>query len=305
MKHNIFLIVFSIVIINPTVAQLDLGDYFNKIEKGKKEILKKEEMTSLYQNENSITQLHEFLKKENPKVKREAIRLIGQVGRKNTYPKTRQQAVNILLMTAMDKEAGVSGSIPSKLKRFKKQDFTLESRRLLGSIIRGGKASKMDQYIMLAGFIRNCSAVEQSLFQYKSHKRNYQAVKLAQVRCGDKARLNNLMKNIKKMPVDDKFVYRVMPLLIYVRQKEATDYLMDWVMSDKKGCTPAGPDVPGRIPCAYRIIEALAPVVKDFPVKVDPLTGEMDVGDYTEGLKIVRNWIRKNKNSYTLIKDVY
>lgn len=190
-----------------------------------------------------------------------------------------------------------------KLQRFNLSEFDNVAKQKLASLLQANPPHQ-DQLIKLAGFLEMQTELQNILSQETISKKNKEALKLALVRIGDEVKLQNLMKNIKKIPIGDDFIYQIVPVLIYVRQKAATDYLMEIILQDSEDCTPADAETSGTVNCAYRIIEALAPVVIDFPVEVDDF-GDIVTKDYEASLKKVRKWIRKNKASYELNKEIY
>jgi hypothetical protein len=121
---------------------------------------------------------------------------------------------------------------------------------------------------------------------------------LALARMGDEKALNYCLEKVKKAPLDNSIVGYVFPDLLYTRQKAALDYCVEWVYSDEKHCRSANPDSPEAIPCAYRIIELLAPIIVDFPVKVDPAIG-LESDNYPETLQLVRDWLKAHPD-YTI-----
>ena len=127
---------------------------------------------------------------------------------------------------------------------------------------------------------------------------------MALTRSGDEKKLENLMTKVKEMEIEDTFAEAVVPLLVYTRQRAAFDYLFDLILRNDKTCTPLGPDVPGKILCAYRVVEAVAPYVEDFPVEVG-VSGDLMTDDYRAALKEVRNWVGVQKQDYVLITDKY
>ena len=54
------------------------------------------------------------------------------------------------------------------------------------------------------------------------------------------------------------------------------------------------------MPCGYRIMEYLAPVIKDFPLKTDA-SGDVITKDYEHALMQVREWL-KNKGEHYVIE---
>ena len=116
---------------------------------------------------------------------------------------------------------------------------------------------------------------------------------LALARMGDEKALNYCLEKVKKASIDNQIVGYVLPDLLYTRQKAAVDYCVELLYSDEKQCRSANPDSPEAIPCAYRIIELLSPVIIDFPVKVNPAIG-LESDNYPETLQSVREWLKAN-----------
>ena len=210
---------------------------------------------------------------------------------------------NQLLNECLSNNALTISRNTTKLQSFPKSEFDSEARQNLTKLLLGNPPHQ-DKLIQLAGFLEIKGILMDKLGQEEITKKDKQSIKLALVRTGDEAKLKNLMKNVKKIPIGDEFVFEVLPILIYVRQKKVTDYLLEIIMSDEKKCTPADAETPGNINCAYRIIEAVAPVINDFPYEVDDF-GDLITKDYSKVLSKTRKWIGKNKTSYTLNTDIY
>ena len=111
------------------------------------------------------------------------------------------------------------------------------------------------------------------------------------------------VQKVKKAPVNSGLIANVLPDLIYTRQKEALDYCVELLFSDEKLCSSPNPDLSERIPCAYRIIEMLAPVIEGFPIKVNPSIG-LESDDYPKTLQTVREWFKKNSN-YKINRETF
>lgn len=221
-----------------------------------------------------------------------------------TYPSTYENYnIHYLLDQCTTKDASQVSKSLKKLQQYPNTAFDTKAKQKIKTILQSDPPH-MDKWILLAGYLEmeiDVMNLQKIAYENKSTK---QALKLALVRTGDEARLKNLMKNVKKIPIGDDFIYQIIPILIYVRQKAATDYLMEIILQDSEDCTPADAETSGTVNCAYRIIEALAPVVIDFPVEVDDF-GDIITKDYEASLKKVRKWIRKNKASYELNKEIY
>lgn len=126
---------------------------------------------------------------------------------------------------------------------------------------------------------------------------------LALARMGEKDQAAYCMGQIKKQPVNNQAVATLLPLAMYIRQKESIGYVVEILNQDKKQCRSLNPDNPDKIKCGYRAMELLAPVVDDFPLQLDA-TGSIDTDDYPKALETARAWLAENP-AYTLRDDIY
>lgn len=83
-------------------------------------------------------------------------------------------------------------------------------------------------------------------------------------RLGDKQALSHIMTQVRKLEINDDVVYEVFPDIIYTRQRDAIAYVVEALHSEDKNCESANPEIRENIPCAYRIMEYLAPLLKIF-----------------------------------------
>ena len=56
--------------------------------------------------------------------------------------------------------------------------------------------------------------------------------------------------------------------------------------------------------CAYRVMEYLAPIIKDFPLEVDR-DNELNIDDYEKGLLVCRSWFKQHINDYEINNSKY
>ena len=75
-------------------------------------------------------------------------------------------------------------------------------------------------------------------------------------------------------------------------------------MSDQTNCHSADNDNPTSILCGYRIMEQLAPVIKDYPLTLDA-SGDVKTNDYKKSLELIRNWLKQNKDIYIIDNSAY
>lgn len=131
-----------------------------------------------------------------------------------------------------------------------------------------------------------------------------QSINLALVRAGNPGKRENLLKNINDYPVNDDFVFTVIPLLTYTRQREIIDFLWQQVTTENMNCKPADAETKGRIDCAFRIVEFLAPIIEDFPIKFDE-EGNLLTNDYTKALAEIRRWYAVHSQDYRIITKTF
>jgi hypothetical protein len=99
--------------------------------------------------------------------------------------------------------------------------------------------------------------------------------------------------------MNDLVVHSLVPDIVYLNQREAIDYLLIKILDEEKLCSSPNPEVELSINCAYRLMEAVAPVIVDFPIELDA-SGDLLVDDYDEALSQVREWIQANYQSYQI-----
>ncbi|MEM9819456.1 MAG: hypothetical protein AAF985_00230 [Bacteroidota bacterium] len=298
----------------------NLDHYFAQLAQGKKVELSRQALANFRQNAQVILQLDDYLYVESLAIKREALRLSLKIGAKHKHALSRQQMVNQLLKKAANAETAILGPLLRGLRQFHREDFNQKAKNQLGQMIRTERPH-LSKLIKLAGFLQMKNTLQTVQIKFKKNTQLRQSVGIALTRCGDDQKRKNLMKNITKYRVNDEFVHGVLPQLVYTRQKETTDYLFGIILRDQKTCSsPAnhGHDNAnghhhdrghsdhdhGKINCAYRIMEAIAPYVKGIPLQVGS-SGDLVSTDYQQTLKTTREWIRKHQHDYQLNTDIY
>ena len=239
-------------------------------------------------------------------VRSKAYNLAKKAGLKATDINIRQNAVVTLTRGCKDKDSGISGMVSRYLTEYLQSDFNDEAKNNIGNLLEGHPAH-FDRIIKLVGFVQ-LKEKENRLFDIlytdsllsKSAK---WAVHLAIARMGNEAEVAYCVSKVSRYPLNDDVVYELLPDLIYVRQKAAIDYLVTALNEDGKNCSSPDPASDDNIICGYRIMEYLAPVVKDFPLTVGP-SGDIQNVKYPEALELARKWFEENKE-YGLITDTY
>ncbi|MDR1526052.1 MAG: hypothetical protein LBS46_00055 [Dysgonamonadaceae bacterium] len=214
-------------------------------------------------------------------------------------PEERKAAVAFLVKGLDEAKSGLRGQILAYLQDFASADFDAENRSALVNHLSKPNSPHYGDLVRLAGYLN--IGREELFRQYQTPelpvKRKWNLA-LALARMGEKKPLNYCLEKVKKASLDNNIVGYVLPDLLYTRQKAAVGYCVELLYSDEKQCRSANPDSPEAIPCAYRIIELLAPVILDFPVKVDPAIG-LESDNYPETLQLVRDWLKAHPD-YTI-----
>lgn len=225
--------------------------------------------------------------------------------------KVSDQSILQLLVNVRSPDNSTSYLALKSLEQYPPSAFDETARNTVDSLIRNFGPYYTDR-LKLAGYLQMKSELKRvksedpnSIYTDKIqlNKTLNDQYRLALVKSGDQKTLNNMVRNMKKLALNDDYVYSVVPQAVYARQKAVFDLLLQQIMVRIDYCTPADSHIKGQISCAYRIIEEIAPYIDDFPVK-STKTG-IDTDNYPKALAEVRAWIRENKNSYTLKKDVY
>ena len=188
-------------------------------------------------------------------------------------------------------------------KKFPKPAFTPPTQFQLISYLQLDPMY-MNEWILLAGFATQEENVIRQLLQGKPTKRVQQACRLALTRMGVKHYRDSFLKNIKKIPVNDEFIYNIVPLAIYTHQPVIIDYLVQILITDQGNCQAADAEIAGKISCGYRLAEELSPVILDFPVPITE-NGDWEVTDYPKALAKARSWLKKNRRKIELKTSTY
>jgi hypothetical protein len=191
------------------------------------------------------------------------------------------------------------------LTEFKKTDFTKSNKDSLHNLLKR-RSAHIDVVIKLIGFLE-MQEVSNELYGLSQdvsmgRKERWTAM-LALARMGDERAADDVINRVKRMPVTDDVVYEIFPDLVYTRSPQAIAYLVEALNSDVKNCESANGEREEKIPCAYRVMEMLAPVVEHYPLKLSE-SGDVESSDYPAALQTVRDWFKVNKQ-YKILKDKY
>jgi len=80
--------------------------------------------------------------------------------------------------------------------------------------------------------------------------------------------------------------------------------MIEVLMSDLANCESADNDNPTAILCGYRVMEQLAPAIKNYPLTLDA-SGDVKTNDYKKSLALVRKWFQENKDIYIIDNSAF
>jgi hypothetical protein len=214
----------------------------------------------------------------------------------------RQRAVTYLVQGCRDKDSGNAGLALDYLTTFHKDEFTSSSKDSIRNLVRN-KTAHFDYVLKFAGFLE-LTDLKETIRPYTKIG-NAQPVRWAALvalsRMNDAEAIGEVMRRVRKLPVNDDIVYKIFPDLVYTRHAEAIHYMVEVMQRDNKNCMTADAEREEPMPCGYRIMEQLAPVIVGYPVQLDE-SGDVKTKDYTAALQKVREWFIKHKD-YTIVRD--
>ncbi len=179
-----------------------------------------------------------------------------------------------------------------------------EAKAMILKILARPQVQGFPEYLLLAGFVSGEEALASLSPEVERTSIVNRYLGLAKIRGGNEERLTNLMKNVRQIELSDDFVYDVVPLLVYTRQREVFDYLWELIDSRNQACTTADAESTGRIDCAYRIVEYLGRAIEGFPVEVDE-DHNLVTDDYAAALAEIRRWYAANRETYVINVNTY
>ncbi len=280
----------------------ELHSYFEKIRTGTGANYPPTKQNSVQAGAQLILTLP-FLSDSNRTVRAKACELVVHLAIR-AADSIRQKGVNHLLNVCLESEAETTGVALYLLRKFTKDDFDEFSRNKIKSLF-DSKPGFVIELVRLAGFLE--------LVELKSKIRNYSlpghrhalrwAALIALARLGDEQAIADVMLRVKRIPVNDDLIYNVFPDLIFTRQCLAFDYLIEVLNSPASNCQSADIERPIPIPCGYRVMELLAPVVEDFPFQPGA-AGDLETDDYPGALEQTRHWFSTHPQ-YTIITKRY
>ena len=205
-----------------------------------------------------------------------------------------QEYLERLLVELLVARPALNYSIWKSSSKFPKSAFNAKSQQAIIKHLLS-EPQYLDKWLMLAGAVLHDPITIRQIVADRPEKTIQQAGKLALVRMGDQSQARLLLKNIKRIPINDDFVYDIAPLAIYTRDKQIIGFLVDAVIQNLGNCRPADAEIAGQISCSYRFIELLAPILQGFPL-FQGGRSDWESASPEQQMIEAKNWLRKNRN---------
>jgi hypothetical protein len=254
-----------------------------------------------YSLEKLLEELDAFYSDTLPEVRQKAYYLTYKKGQ---TPVNRTVAVERLVKGLNDAGGGLVGQLLDYLQEFSPADFNEMAQAVIFTRLQYMKAPHYGGLARLAGYL---GIGEEVLYRHyltpDMPVKEKWDIALALSRMGKPEALAYCLKKIKSLPVNNNMVHYALPDLIYTRQKQAIAYCVELLYTDEKLCRSSNPDLSESFPCGYLVMELLAPVIVDFPVKAD-ITGQLETDDYPAALQTVRKWFLNNVD-YKIKENMY
>jgi hypothetical protein len=237
-------------------------------------------------------------------VRSEAYHVVNRLGQSSKQAKTRKEVVKILLKGWRDKDTGINGQVANALFRFNREDFdkaALEDIRALnrsvipyhGKLFKLiGKIDMRDQLDVMKTHLQKQ--------QTPLSRQDVWSAYVAMARMGDVLSEQNVMDKANKLGTNDDTIYELFPDLVYIGSRTTIDFLVKQLYSEENNCSSPDAESERSINCAYRIMEMLAPVIKDYPIAVSA-SGDLVEKDYPKALATIRSWFNAHNGNYTIV----
>ena len=263
--------------------------------------------SSLYDSirtDEVLNNLKRYAKDSLPYIRIRACELTSFLCNQSHVPSIRQKGVDILFSAYAAGDIKRTGVILQILRSFQSTDFSDTAKHYVRLGIKS-EGPYLGEWMRLAAFL-NLKDVLPNIRPY-AQPGNRQNIRwdalLSLARLGDQSSVTEILMRVKKLKVNDEFVYGIIPELIFTRQPEPIGYAIEILQDDATHCLSASPDNEVPIPCGYRIMEQLAPVIDGFPLKSHN-SGDLITEDYAQALRVARTWLKQNY-PYTIRQDTY
>lgn len=253
-----------------------------------------------------IVEIQNYLSHENRKVRGFMYGILFKMILNEEDDKAIRNAVFILIENGLyDSDAGNIYRVINYLDELPEAFFDGKIKNRLASLVleQLPHFSKLIRLVGRVNVVQLLSYFELSLQNQKDLSASeIWNINLVLARWGDDNRAEYCLESVQRIGMSDEVIFRLVPDLIFTKQRIVFDYLFEVILTDELLCTSTDPDNEVAINCAYRLMEYIAPHIQNFPLKLTN-SNELDVENYEEALLKVRAWIEMNQQIYQIILD--
>ncbi len=234
-----------------------------------------------------------------------AFNLVKQLGKKHKTLQEQIAQVDALFMGLEHLSLKDSKPVFGMLKTYPKESFKENQISLIRDYL-AHPGVERNEAMLLLGFVGKHSDIDylQSMAMLYPLKKDQQYYfDLALIRLGDAEAKKAFLMKMENLKIEDEFVINNLGNAVYTHNSDIYKRLLKEILNEDNNCSSANNDNPVKIPCAYRIIEAIAPYIKDFPVKINRI-GEIE-GNPQEELQKARTWIMAHLQDFQVITSIY
>ena len=187
------------------------------------------------------------------------------------------------------------------------QNFAEVKQELIQSLQSAEPNEITEDQVLTAGYLqlRETMSTLQNIGNERTTPRTIRwAAYKALARMGDETALAFLISQVERNGMNDDVVAILVPDLIYTQQRQAFDVLIEALYDDTPLCLSSNPDNEVAILCGYRIMEMLAPVIKDFPLELEA-SGDIKTDSYERSLQELRRWFEQRRTTYEILTEEF
>jgi hypothetical protein len=304
-SRNVTMIIMLVLALQASAQKREVDAYFSALRN-------KQAVTSLFfeakKEDQYIAPVAVYLQDTVPSLRVEAYYLLSQLGNATKQKNARKRIVSLLIHGWHDKDQGIQRLVDNGLTHFHPQDFDRAAIDSVRSRVEKlpanpGALFKLVGYLQLQALAPKIkSYVEEEDPGLRPQDRWAGYIALA--RLGDQQAVDVILNRIRTFGVNDDAVYELFPDLIYTRSYRAIQYLEEVLFSNERNCGAPSAESRQKMTCAYRVMELLAPVIKDYPVTASA-GGGIATNNYAQALETTRAWFTQRKGTYEIIRDAY
>lgn len=237
-----------------------------------------------------------FFSDSNADVRYQAYRYASIAALKSENDSLKMLFVEDLVRSCNDSASIVVQNAYQQLEKFERSCFSDEAKNLLENAVQKERFFP-ERAVLVGGYVGsdNMKSVIMDIKSLLTKKSQRWNADVALARLGAKTSIESVISTVSGMNLDLKFIDVILPSLLYTRQRDIYDWLLNKCLSDDCSCGSYNPMGGKSTPCAYYIMYEIADYITGFPIKRDE-DGDKDDEFSKSDVKKMRDWILSNPN---------